>query len=201
MTHNGHALTASVANPMTINYSNAEVVNTTQDVVAADGLLSLREAVLAADANTAAADAPGPGKTLSDANTGGNMDVIIFDSSLWGKTITLSGFDLPITDSLAIVGPGQTLLTIDGNNQTDIFNVSAGVQAVFSDLTVSHGANSAIRNAGTTTLERVTVNNSNSGGNGGGIYNTGTLTVDASIISGNASSGGTLGAVSTTAAH
>ena len=110
--------------------------------------------------------------------------MIEFDPSLAGQTITLSGFDLPITANVDILGPGQTLLTIDGNNQSDIFNVSAGVQAVFSDLTVIHGANGAIRNAGTATLERMTVDNS-SGGNGGGIYNTGVLTADACTIASN----------------
>ena len=172
-----HRAECALGSPMTIDYANAYVVNTTQDVVAADGLLSLREAVLAANANAAVGDA--------QAGSAVNMDVITFAPSLTGKTITLSGFDLPVTDNLAVVGPGQTLLTVDGNSQTDVFNVSAGVQAVFSDLTVSHGANSAIRNAGTATLERVTVSNSAGVGYGGGIYNTGTLTVDASMISGN----------------
>jgi hypothetical protein len=83
---------------MTLDYANAYVVNTTQDVVAADGHLSLREAVLAANTNAAAPDAP--------AGSAVNMDVITFDPSLTGKTITLSGFDLPVTDNLAIVGPG-----------------------------------------------------------------------------------------------
>jgi len=62
---------------------------------------------------------------------------------------------------------------------------------VISDLTVSHGANGAIRNAGTTTLERVTVSNShdqNSIG-GGGIYNSGTLTVSNSTIENNTAAG------------
>ena len=153
-----------------ITYTNITIVNSVSDVVASDNLTTLREAILQSNANP---------------RSGGGFNVIVFDPSLAGKTITLSGFDLPITANVDILGPGQTLLTVDGNSQTDVFNVSAGVQAVFSDLTVSHGANSAIRNAGTATLERVTVSNSAGVGYGGGIYNTGTLTVDASMISGN----------------
>jgi len=48
----------------------------------------------------------------------------MFDPILAGQTITLSGFDLPITANVDILG-GQTLLTVDGNNQTDVFSVSS----------------------------------------------------------------------------
>jgi len=166
----GQTWSGRMTGKVQITYTNITIVNSVSDVVASDGETTLREAILQSNANPRA---------------GGGLNVILFDPSLAGQTITLSGFDLPITANVDILGPGQTLLTLDGNNQTDIFNVSSGVQAVFSDLTVSHGANSAIRNAGTTTLERVAVSNSAYGNNGGGIYNSGTLTVDASIISGN----------------
>jgi CSLREA domain-containing protein len=168
----GQTWSGRMTGKVQITYTNLTIVNSVSDVVASDNLTTLREAILQSNANPRA---------------GGGLNVILFDPSLAGQTITLSGFDLPITANVDILGPGQTLLTVDGNNQTDVFNVSAGVQAVFSDLTVSHGANSAIRNAGTTTLERVTVNNSHDQSNngGGGIYNTGMLTADASTISGN----------------
>ena len=122
----GQTWSDRMAGKIQITYSNFTIVNSVSDVVASGNLTTLREAILQSNANP---------------RGGGGYNVIFFDPSLAGETITLSGFDLPITANVAILGPGQTSLTIDGNSQTDIFNVSAGVQAVFMDLALSHGAN------------------------------------------------------------
>src|SRR5262245_25410534 len=73
----------------------------------ADGKVTLLEAVTAANNDAPAGDAPAGGF--------GN-DIIQFDPSLNGQTITFNGSGLAITDSLAITGPGPDLLTISGFN-------------------------------------------------------------------------------------
>ena len=93
------------------------VVNTTLDTNApADGLVSLREAITAANSNAAFGDAPA-GKATGDR--------IWFDPAMAGSTITLAGNELVITDDLFIQG-GPNDITIAGNGSTRMFaNVSS----------------------------------------------------------------------------
>ncbi len=85
------------------------IVSTNTDVVDNDfssGELSLREAVL-----------------ITNARDG--LDQITFDSALNGQTITLTNDaltgELQVTDSVDIIGPGASNLTISGGNATGIF--------------------------------------------------------------------------------
>src|SRR5689334_3045387 len=96
------------------------VVDTTSDVVdgnttsipnliaskGADGKISLREAVLAAN-NT-------PG-----ANT--------IDATGISGTITLSGTQLTVTNNVTITGPGASNLTISGNNASRVFYLNFAI--------------------------------------------------------------------------
>jgi hypothetical protein len=56
----------------------------------------------------------------------GNIDTIEFNSSLNGQTIVLSSGELTITDPLILNGLGDDQLTIDGNDNSRIFNVNDG---------------------------------------------------------------------------
>ncbi len=79
---------------------------------------------------------------ITEANNHAGADDITFDPSLSG-TITLTS-DLPnITESLTITGPGQTVLTIDGDNSYLAFRLDFGspssVVLAISDLTLRRG--------------------------------------------------------------
>jgi hypothetical protein len=69
-------------------------------------------------------------------------DLIKFDSSLAGQTITLTSDELLISQSLDIEGPGPDLLAISGNNHSRIFDVSQNQKAVnvtIAGLTIEDG--------------------------------------------------------------
>jgi len=101
-------------------------VTTLQDVVADDGLVSLREAITAANTNSAFNDA-----AAGDA-TG---DTIRFASQLAGQAIQLTGGQLAITDDLVIVGD----VTLDAQNQSRILSINTSENVVLSRLTFVNG--------------------------------------------------------------
>ena len=85
-------------------------VTSAADIVANDGVVTLREAILAANTD---ADPSG------DTPAGSGDDVITFDALLEGSTI---GIDpelgrLDIVSSLEILGPGPGLLAVDAGGQ------------------------------------------------------------------------------------
>src|SRR5262245_54565920 len=97
-------------------------VTTAQDVVnATDGVLSLREAI-------------------TNANATAGQDTIVFAAALAGRTILLQHGQMWITDALAVRGPGASKLTIDAQLQSRIFEVTTGVVANLSGLTLTRGA-------------------------------------------------------------
>lgn len=100
------------------------VVTTLDDVVADDGQLSLREAIVAAN------ETPG-------------HDVITFKPGLAG-TIALNDDQLAITDGLTIRGPKANEIVVDGGGDVRVFAVlpdASGVspQVAISNLTISNG--------------------------------------------------------------
>jgi uncharacterized repeat protein (TIGR01451 family) len=120
-----------------------------------------------------------------------------FDGTLTGP-ITLTTGELVINKNLTINGLGANLLTVSGNNASRVFNIQAGKTATISGLTLTGGNPGAgdgggVFNAGTLTLASCAVTGS-SATSGGGLVNStgGTMTVTASTISGNtaASQGG-----------
>ncbi len=133
--------------------------------------------------------------TISSASPG---DTITFASDVTG-TITLTGGDLDFKphQDLVIEGPGAGILTISGNDASNVFNVSGGATATIEGLTIAHGntqsGGGGIANFGTLTVTNCTISgNSAPNGTGftyggGGIFNIGTLTVTDSTISGNSS--------------
>ncbi len=106
-------------------------------------------------------------------------------------TLTLSG-----TTGINIVGPGASTVTVNGGGEGSnfsVFTVNASVPALIYGLTVSNGdtstAGGGINNSGTLTVADAAISG-NSAGNGGGISNPGTLTVVDSTISGNSAISG-----------
>ncbi|MBI5302091.1 MAG: hypothetical protein HY868_08145 [Chloroflexi bacterium] len=125
-------------------------------------------------------------------------DTIVFDSSLTGRTITLTSGQLTINKRLYITGLGASNLTISGNNTSRIFNVGTSGVVAIAGLTIANGRINNLRgggvnNAGALTLDNCIVTRNQIGGNllgilmfgGGGIYNSGTVTITNSTISDN----------------
>src|SRR5574342_231625 len=83
-------------------------VTTTVDALNDDGLCSLREAIRAANLDTAS------GATLGECPAGSGADTITFASNVTGSINILPlSSPLPmVTDTLSIVGPGTTFLQV-----------------------------------------------------------------------------------------
>ncbi len=215
---NGKSVAAATIGTFNVGFPNTYTVTTAADVVDPnDGVISLREAILAANAAI------------------GTPDIILF-SSLFNtpQTITLGGTELPITDSLAITGP-VSKVTISGGDASRIFNISGpgtldvsfanvnltagkttttrggavsidNEQVSFTDssisnstATASNGGGIGIASSGATlTLLRTSVSNNSASANGGGI-DAGpggvTVSITDSTLSGNTTNanGGALG--------
>lgn len=143
---------------------------------------------------------------IAAANAAGGVDTIDFDAGVFAtpQTIILSGTELLITSTgtLTITGTGAVNLTVSGNSMSRVFS-NAGTNTTISGLTVSGGTGAGanttgfgggVFNSGTLTLDAVEVtgNTTSASGNGGGVYNLGgaTLTVNNSTIYNNTGSTG-----------
>ena len=126
---------------------------------------------------------------------------ITFDPGLSGQTITLTTGELAINKNLTIQGLGANLLTVSRISAPDfrIFTINSGQTVTISGLTISNGnavggpgANSGggILNSGTLTLIDSVVSGNNASAAGGGISNAGTVTVNNTTVSGNTAPSG-----------
>ena len=108
--------------------------------------------------------------TLANATTAN--DEIVFGTGVTGTITLLSALPQILTTTaagtLTITGPGANSLTISGNNLFRIFVVNTG---------------------GNLTLNNITVTRGNITGNGGGIFNQGTLAIDSCTISNSTATG------------
>lgn len=107
----------------------------------------------------------GAGSLRADVAAAQSGDTIAFAPALNGQTITLTKGELLLNKNLTIAGPGAGALSVSGNNHSRVFEVASGTEVSLSGLTISNGLAA--------------------GGDGGGIYNSGTLTVSGSTLSGN----------------
>src|SRR5262245_49605268 len=109
----------------------------------------------------------GPGSlraAVTAANTHPGADVVTFQHGLHG-TITLTSGQLNVTDSVTINGPSAAQLAVSGNNASRVFDISSGVTATLSGLTISHGratTGGGIDNAGNLTVSNSTLVNNQS---------------------------------------
>ena len=166
------ALFAFLASPFAsaVDY----VVTTTDDTVnAGDGVTSLREAI-------------------TSANTAGGANTITFSATLYSAgqpALIQLGSTLPnLTGNLAINGPGANLMTVSGQNSVRIFRVLAGATVTITELTLSGGVMQGANGA-----DGVNAGNpptAGSVGQGGGIFNSGSLTLAACSFLQNSARGG-----------
>ncbi|MDK3155472.1 DUF4347 domain-containing protein, partial [Kamptonema cortianum] len=141
---------------------NSLLDNTTAN----DGLVTLREAILAANSNS----------TTDLGDTGTGNDTIIFEiPGIAPYTLTLAS-SINITSNIQINGLGEDNLIISGNNATQIFNIGNNSTVTLRDLTLANGNiaagfGGAINNSGNLTLINSTIRDSAAGLGGGGIHN------------------------------
>ncbi len=173
-------------------------VDTANDIVAEDGMLSLREAIQAANMNAVInAD------TVAGGAGPGTIDTITFAAGL--STLTL-GSELSITDSLRISLGDASEITIRGNNAARIFSIDANPDAtIFNTVSIEGlmlkdgvaavGGAIYVATGQSLSLDSVTLSGNTATGDaatqgGGAIYNDGgTLSLVDSTLSGNAASG------------
>ena len=172
-------LERGVESNVVANAAQALVVTTAEDVVDLDdGLLSLREAIAEA----------------------GKGDSISFAPSLDGATLTLEQGELLVGKSITIDASGlESGLTIDAGQQSRVFKVhssSGTIDVEFKSLTITGGkttgGNDSDGGAGVYNQgENLTLSNCAVVGNnisssfGGGIYNSGRLTITGGTVSEN----------------
>jgi len=116
------------------------IVSTTADSIMDDGQCSLREAVIAANTDSATGGCP----------AGSGADIIQFDPSLSDPAtflLTMSGAnednsvsgDLDLSGILTIQGLSANQIIIDGNNTDRVFEVRPGATVILSNITIRNG--------------------------------------------------------------
>ncbi len=181
--------------PVPSVFATTITVTTTVDDINGDRQCSLREAIRAADTNTAIG---GCAAGVSGADT------IIIGAGTYLLTLTGTGDDLALNGDLdvrsdvTIIGPTTGTAIVDGNGTDRVFEVLSGARLTLSNLVVQHGnvptfggGGGGIRNVGSLTLRSVTVrDNMVAGGReygqGGGIRNEdGTVVLESSVVTNN----------------
>ena len=144
---------------------------------------------------------------IGQANSNSGADEIVF-SGIASSGIVSSGVigltsgEIEITDSLTINGPGQEKLTVDGNLQSRIFDITQfNGNVTIAGLTLTNGLTTgfaerggAVRSrlSGNLTIDQSTIyQNSTTGGSssGAGVYSYNTLTITDSTFSENRTTG------------
>jgi CSLREA domain-containing protein len=174
--------------------STTITVNSNADSLAIDGNCTLREAIIAANTDTA----------VDACAAGSGADVVMVPAGTYTLTLVGPGEDaaatgdLDVTASADIVGSPAGVI-IDGNGADRVLDIdpshAGGVVVTLTAITVRNGAGVAqgggIRNAGTLTLtsSRVTASTATAGADvvaeGGGIESVGSLQLIASTVDGN----------------
>jgi hypothetical protein len=129
-------------------------------------------------------------QALVDANDGDTIDA----TGISG-VITLTTGQLLVDKSVTINGAGVDVLAIDGNAISRVFEIVGGAKTVsISGLTIRNGQGGnggGIENAATVTLRIINSTLSgNAAGLGGGVFNSGTLTIINSTFNNNMASQG-----------
>ncbi|HEY3186754.1 MAG TPA: CSLREA domain-containing protein, partial [Solirubrobacteraceae bacterium] len=168
-------------------------VTSSADDIVVNGNCTLREAVIAANSDTAQDACPAGNGTDTIQVPAGTYTLLLAGP---GEDAAAGG-DLDVTASVDVVGAGAPTTVIDGNatdRVLDIDPASTGISVTLSGLTIRNGsaqpAGGGIRNAGALAVsDCVFRDNTATGGagtaSGGGIDSTGTLTVTRSTIQNN----------------
>lgn len=162
-------------------------VDTLKDEMAVDGNCSLREAIRAANLDTAVDACP----------AGSGADTIYLPAGVYTLKIAganedngLTG-DLDILSDLTITGAGEAATIVDGGGLDRVFHVFDNIQVKIANLTIRNGyvtttgfysGGGILNQYGNLTVERVVLQANHAEKTGGGIDNHGNLTVDKSTF-------------------
>ncbi|MEX2308072.1 MAG: choice-of-anchor Q domain-containing protein [Pirellulales bacterium] len=119
------------------------------------------------------------------------QDAIAFAPSVDHVTLTLGQLTIGTGNNLEIIGYGADELTIEGRiaSPARLFQINSGATVSIKGLTMTGGratsSGGGILNSGNLTLDSVTVSNNTATQFGGGIYSTGSLTIENSTIAEN----------------
>ena len=141
-------------------------------------------------------------QAIGMANTNGGIETITFDSTVFGtaQTIELASGQLELSDTTGtetITGPSGGL-TVSGGGLSRVFQVDEGVTASITGLTITGGRTAGngggVSNSGTLTMTGCSVSGNTAvygagTADGGGIYNNGILSLTGSTITANSASG------------
>jgi CSLREA domain-containing protein len=167
-------------------------VTSFSDSLNTDGACTLREAIIAANKDVASGSGPG------ECPAGSGDDTIILPAGTYtltrsdnGKEDSSSTGDLDIRSNiLFITEGGQVTITSSSSFRDRIFHILSGNVSI-SGVVLSGGKpagdGGGIFNLATLTLDRSTLSSNFSGGRGGAIYNAGTLNLTNVTVSGNTS--------------
>src|SRR4051812_27326374 len=128
--------------------SGTIVVNTPFDIVANDGHCSLREAIMAANNDTA----------TGGCNAGSGADQVVLPA----QRMTLGGSELNVTTAVTIRGAGASATSIDAHGLSRVLRVQASGALTIDGVEITGGRTTA-GGAGLPS------------GDGGGIFNAGAL--------------------------
>jgi hypothetical protein len=187
-------IVAGTGSTLTVN-STADTANPT------DPYLSLREAITIVNSPTVPTGlSPQILAQISGTLHANGSDRIVFDPASVTGPITLGHGQLELSLSRTVARvtiDGGSGITVDGNSASRVLQVDGGVQATLAHLTITHGKvqgsgsaayGGGIFNSGTLTVVGSTISASSAiqtSAQGGGIYNSGILTVANSTISSN----------------
>ncbi|MBN4003431.1 Calx-beta domain-containing protein [Nostoc sp. LPT] len=132
-------------------------------------------------------------QAIINANNDPGIETILFDTTgIFGDatpdTITLTSGELNVTEGVIIQGTGANKLTISGNNTSRVFYASASLSIDGLKITEGNAGNSnggGIYNTSSVTVSNSTISGNTTNSYGGGIYSTSSVTLNDSSISGN----------------
>jgi CSLREA domain-containing protein len=133
-------------------------------------------------------------EAIAAANSVSSNDVINFDPSVFltPQTIILNGSVLDIANngSLTINGTGANLLAISGNNLSSVISTQQNSTVTINAVTIQNGSvqggsGGGIFNTGTLTVNNSVIRDNFGSSYGGGIYTWGVLNINNSLIAGN----------------
>ncbi|TMK26859.1 MAG: CSLREA domain-containing protein, partial [Actinobacteria bacterium] len=177
-------------------------VDTTKDVVEADGHCSLREAITAANTDTAT---PGAG----ECSAGSGANTVLLPAGKYDLTRAGTGDDLnqtgdlDIANPLTIAGAGASATIIDANHIDRVLQVLPARVATIEGVTLTGGKTKDGSNGspfvghegtGSGEGEKAFGGNGGPGVEGGGILNAGALTLSDCVVTGNVTGSGGNGA-------
>ena len=126
----------------------------------------------------------GPGSlrdTIANSATGNTINFAVTG------TITLLSGELVMAKDIAIIGPGNSALAINGHNSSRIFNIYPSATVLITDLTISGGK---ARNGANGSFNGTAATSGEPGEPGGAISTGGSLVLRNCLISGNRAGNG-----------